>query len=183
MSMSVDEDLRLLEVKVGQLKRDYEQYFLGSRPREPVLLLGEVKKQIVFYSNTAIQNTAMRFKFNSIVSRYHALKRQWDATLRQIEAGTYRRHLFKADLHDRQRGAPERRGAAASKTDADIFDAYREAAAACGQDVRSLTREKLQSVIRKQETALRKKLGCERVNFRVVVEKGKVKLKASPVRG
>jgi len=30
-----------------------------------------------------------------------------------------------------------------------------------------------------QEAALRKKLGCDKVDFRVVVESGKVKLKAS----
>jgi hypothetical protein len=50
---------------------------------------------------------------------------------------------------------------------------------ACGQSVSGLTEKKLQAVIAKQEAAVRQKLGCEKVNFRVVVEAGKVKLKAS----
>ena len=63
----------------------------------------------------------------------------------------------------------------------ELFSAYRDAAAACGQNVSGLTEKKLNAVIQKQEAALKKKLGCDKVNFRVVVQGGKVKLKASPV--
>ena len=109
--MPIEEDFKILETKMLQLKLDYDQYFLGSRPREPVMLRGEVQKLIALYSNQAIQNTAMRFKFGSICSRYQAFKRQWNEVLRQIEAGTYSRHRFKADLHERERR--RRRGRAA----------------------------------------------------------------------
>ena len=102
-AVPLEEDFKVLETKLLQLKLDYDQYFLGSRPREPVMLRGEVQKLIAMYSNQAIQNTAMRFKFGSICSRYQAFKRQWTEVLRQIEAGTYSRHRFKADLHERER--------------------------------------------------------------------------------
>ena len=114
------------------------------------------------------------------------MKRQWDNTLRQIEAGTYKRHVFKADIRDRQResSAPSVAGKAAGAAGkGDLFESYRAAAASCGQQVGNLTREKLDAVVRKQEADLRKKLGCEQVNFRVVVQDGKVKLKATPKRG
>ena len=88
--MPLEEDFKILENKLLQLKLDYDQYFLGSRPREPVMLRGEVQKLIAMYSNQAIQNTALRFKFGSICSRYQAYKRQWGEVLRQIEAGTTR---------------------------------------------------------------------------------------------
>jgi len=182
--VSIDEELQILEIKVKQLKLDYEQYFLGSRPREPGQLRADVQKQIIRHSNQPIQNTAARFRFNSINSRFQAFKRQWDVTIRQIEAGTYKRHVFKADLRDAERAKnAERRLSggprpAAESGDA-LFESYRDAALACGQNVKGLTPEKLQSVVAKQEAALRKKLGCEKVDIRVVVEKGKVKLKAS----
>ena len=112
--MASDEDLRELDRKVKQLKLDYERYFLGTRPREPVLQRSEVDKLIVIYSNTPIQNTALRFKFNSICSRYQALKRQWTETLRKIEQGTYERHRFKADLHERARLASAQAASAGS---------------------------------------------------------------------
>jgi hypothetical protein len=185
-TVTMDEELQLLDKKVMQLKLDYEQYFLGSRPREPVLLRADAQKQIIRHSNTAIQNTALRFKFNSINSRFQAYKRQWDAILRQIDAGTYKRHVFKANLHDRMRDSgiegEQAGGGAEGATTPSLFDSYQEAARACGQNVSGLTPEKLEAVIRKQEDALRKQLGCEKVQFRVVVESGKVKLKASAVR-
>ncbi len=180
--MLIDEELKILETKVTTLKRDYEQYFIGQRPREPIQLRTEVQKQVLRHSNTPIQNTAARFRFNSINSRYQAFKRQWDATLRQIEAGTYKRHLFKAALRQRDPGedpAPRSGGPPPTKRD-DLFDAYRDAALACGQNVKGLTPEKLRGVVAQQEEKLRKKLGCERVDFRVAVENGKVKLKATP---
>ncbi len=184
--MTMEEELQLLDKKVMQLKLDYEQYFLGSRPREPVLLRADAQKQIIRHSNTAIQNTALRFKFNSINSRFQAYKRQWDSILRQIDAGTYKRHVFKAKLHDRLRDSGvdgEHPGAEQpGETSPSLFDSYQEAARACGQNVSGLTPDKLDALIRKQEAALREQLGCEKVQFRVVVEAGKVKLKASAVR-
>ncbi len=167
-----------------QLKLDYEKYFLGTRPTEPAMARSEVQKMVIRFSNTRITNTALRFKFNSLNGRYQAFKRQWDSTLRQIEAGTYKRHVFRADLRDREREiAPDakttRAGPASAGKDADIFETYRDAMLATGQDASGLTRAKLQSAIKKQEAALKKKLGCERVDFKVVVQGGKVRLKAA----
>ena len=44
--MSIEEDLKVLETKVNQLKMAYERYFLGTRPREPVTERAEVQKTI-----------------------------------------------------------------------------------------------------------------------------------------
>jgi hypothetical protein len=181
---SAEEEIKILEIKMHQLKLDYEKYFLGTRPTEPAMARAEVQKMVIRFSNARIPNTALRFKFNSLNGRYQAFKRQWDNTLRQIEAGTYKRHVFRADLHDRERGiAPDekstRRVATSGGQDTDIFETYRDAMLATGQDASGLTRAKLQKAISRQEAALRKKLGCERVDFKVVVEGGKVRLKAA----
>ena len=184
----IDEELRILEHKLNTLKLDYERYFLGTRPREPVMARQEVQKIVTVWANTPIQNTAVRFKFNSINARYQAMKRQWDNVLRQMEAGTYKRDVFKANIRSSEPSAgpardPKADAAVGSKAaGAQLFDSYRDAAMACGQNVKGLTAKKLQSVVDKQTSALRKKLGCKDVSFRVTVQDGKVKLKASPVR-
>jgi len=186
----LEEELRMLDTKLKQLKLDYEQYFLGARPREPQQLRREVQKAIVIQSQEPIRNTALRFRFNSINSRYQAYKRQWDQTLREIDAGTYQRHVFKADLHDRARGVATPKAGRAVTPDAQspsgpldkLFDSYREAARSCGQDVSTLTPEKLARVVEQQRGALQKQLGCADVDFRVVVKDGKVKLKAAARR-
>lgn len=184
---TAEEDLHVLDVKLKQLKLDYEQYFLGSRPREPQQLRSEVQKLIQQQLAAPLKNTALRFRFNSINSRFQSFRRQWDNTVREIEAGTYTRHVFKAELHERERGIasdgpPKPRGDASAGGSNDLFESYREAAQACGQDVTKLTPERLERVIAKQTAAVREKLGCDQVDFRVVVQDGRVKLKASARR-
>jgi hypothetical protein len=186
VSESLEEDILTLDHKVSQLKREYEQYFLGTRPREPVLLRGEAQKLMVMLSNQAIQNTALRFKFASVCSRYQAYKRQWEEVLRKIEAGTYERHQFKAHLHGMR--APARAGngraAAESAPDTDLYQAYVDARLACGESVKGLTRDKLDGVIAKQRAKLSQRFGTDKdFQFRVAVEDGKVRLKASRASG
>jgi hypothetical protein len=179
----------MLEFKLSQLKRDYDQYFLGTRPREPVQLRGEVNKAVIELTNTAIKNTASRFKFASICSRYQAFRRQWDEILRKIEAGTYERHRFKARLHGQETSevapaasaAPEREAAAAAG--GDLYESYVEARRSCGENVKGLTREKLEGILAQQRAELGKKYGeAAEFRFRVKIENGKARLKASRVK-
>ena len=178
-----DEEIKMLEIKTNQLKLDYEKYFLGTRPTEPAMLRAEVQKLYIKWSNTRITNTALRFKFTSLNGRYQAFKRRWDDTLRRIEAGTYKRHVFKADLHDRERGLGENTAKGAGSkppaSSADLFDTYRDALMATGQDASKITPAKLQAALKKQEAAVKKKLGCDSVDFKIVVQDGKVKVKAA----
>ena len=104
--MPTEQELEILSRKLTQLKLAYDQYFLGSRPREPTQQRDEIQKTVLIYSNQHIQNTSVRFKFSSINSRYQACKRQWTETLRKIERGTYERHRFRAKLHERGPGPP-----------------------------------------------------------------------------
>ena len=177
-AQSVEEDLTVLVAKMNQLKREYDQYFLGTRPREPALLAGEVRKIIAMLTNSTFQNTAMRFKFNSIVSRYQAFKREWTDTLRKIEAGTYARHQFKAKLHERP-AQPVEPTAPPAQDRKDVYEAFVEARQACGQSVADLTASKLDQLLDKQERELRKRYGDSQVRFKVVVENGRAKLTAS----
>ncbi len=176
--MPTDEELEILGRKLTSLKLAYDQYFLGSRPREPAMLAAEVSKLVVVYSNQAIKNTAMRFKFNSIVSRYQAFKRQWTDTLRKIEAGTYARHQFKAKLHERPADPPDP-AARPPQDREEIYAAFVEARQACGQSVSNLTTAKLDDLLNQQERELRKRYGDGQVRFKVVVENGRAKLTAS----
>jgi hypothetical protein len=189
--VAFEDDLQALENKLKALKLDYEQYFLGSRPREPAQARSEVQKLFTIYTNTPIQNTALRFRFNSLCARYFALRRQWDLVLRQIEEGTYSRHVFKANLHERARSTMSTLPAAPAPPASaevtpnfqEVYEAYLAACRSTGEDTRSLTQERLSKVLKGQAETIRKQYGCEDVRFRVVVEGGKARLKATPVGG
>jgi hypothetical protein len=191
LGADTEADLQLLDVKLKQLRVEYEQYFLGSRKREPTLLRGEVNKVVAYYANAPIRNTALRFLFNNLRARYFTHKRLWDETCRKIEEGTYQRHLFQADLHERERAAKKKGGKAGAAPAAEapasgedkLFAEYVGARSETGQGAAGLTREKFAALLRQQEEAIRAKFGAAKVNFRVVVEAGKAKLKATPVKG
>ena len=182
--MPDEEELRTLDLKLKQLKLDYDRYFLGSRPREPVVLRGEVEKLVAIYSNQAITNSALRFRFSSLCSRYQAMKRQWCEVLRQMEQGTYARHRFRAQLHERERSeaeaapAPPAASAAVPSPFACLFEEYRSALASCGQEHASLTPEKLERALAQQRQVLRERFGDAEFRFRVAIENGRAKLKA-----
>lgn len=175
-----------LEAQLNQLKVAYEQYFLGIEPRVPAQLRQTVEQAIRDLSTAQLQNTADRYRFKSIQQRYQSFRRRWDETLRKIEAGTYQRHLFKANLRQKARqeagAAPATaRGAAkrGGQGGGSLYDDYLQAARECGQNVRGLTPEKLRAVMKKQEAAIRAKHDVSSVRFRVAVEDGRVRLKAS----
>jgi len=184
--VDVIEDLQVLDVKLKMLKNEYEQYFMGTRRREPFLLRGEVQKMVSYYANVPIRNTGHRFKFNNLRARFFAFRRHWDRILREIEEGRYERHLFKANLRERERAeeAGSLRSGAGEEAEKpeDVFESYLSAREACGQSTAGITRKKLDALMEKQAAQLTSKLGCQDVKFRVVVEGGKAKLKVSPVR-
>jgi hypothetical protein len=176
--LPTEQELEILSRKVTQLKLAYDQYFLGSRPREPIQQRDEIQKTVIIYSNQHIQNTSLRFKFSSINSRYQACKRQWTETLRKIERGTYERHQFRAKLHERHTDPPPQPSPTPPNERREIYDSYVEARRSCGQPVERLSPEKLDAILDKQKAALRERFGDCEVKFRVVVEDGKAKLKA-----
>lgn len=65
-----------------------------------------------------IRQTSVRFRIDNLAQKFTTFERLWDRTLKEIEAGTYKRHLFKAKLHQK---APKKPAAAAQlKADADF---------------------------------------------------------------
>ena len=182
----VVDDLQVLDVKLKILKNEYEQYFMGTRRREPFLLRGEVQRMVSYYANVPIRNTGYRFKFNNLRARFFSFRRHWDRILREIEEGRYERHIFQANLRERERTerlGSRPPGASSKKAEPDdVFESYVSARMACGQGTTGITRKKLDALMQKQSAQLRAKSGCREVKFRVVVEDGRAKLKVSPVR-
>jgi hypothetical protein len=190
IGIDIDDDLHVLDVKIKTLKRDYEHYFCGTRQREPAQLRSEVERILRLWTNKHIHNTASRFQLNNLNSRFFSFRQQWDRILREMEQGTYKPHLFKADLHDRER--EERGGAVDSpsgrnpsdskKAEKETIASYLDTRMACGESVKGLSETKVKAFLDKQRDTLKEKFKCKDVKFRVDVVNGKAKLKATPVR-
>jgi hypothetical protein len=116
LGVDIADDLELLDIRLKQLKLEYEHYFLGTRKQPPRLLSNEVQRIVGFYANFSIRNTGHRFRYNALRARHSAFKRYWEATLRKIELGTYRGHVVKANLRERiRKEETDRRAARAGR--------------------------------------------------------------------
>ncbi len=85
-----------LEEELATLKVSYEQYFLGNERLPPVRAHEDFKKRLNRLKTGLVRNTAVKFRISSIYNKFLTYERMWQRTLQEIEAGTYKRDLFKA---------------------------------------------------------------------------------------
>ncbi|HTO06569.1 MAG TPA: MXAN_5187 C-terminal domain-containing protein [Myxococcota bacterium] len=186
----IDEELDDLDHSLKRLRVEYDQYFLGILKRPPEVLQGRVQKVIVKYANQTLRKTHHKFRFNQLNSKFQIYRQQWGRTMRQIEQGTYKGHVFRARLHERERGIsdatpsplkappPQERPGAIDK----LFEAFSAARQRVGDKSAAPDRAKLAEIVKKQTAALKQKHPGAKVKFRVSIEGNKAKLVASVVK-
>jgi hypothetical protein len=86
-----------LEVRLERLRALYEQYFLGFEKIEPTVARKDVDRRIYVLRREKIRNTARRFRLQNIIQRYNTFQQYWQRICREIENGTYKRHLLRAE--------------------------------------------------------------------------------------
>lgn len=91
-----DNEIAQLEVNLDRLRALYEQYFLGIERIEPSVARKTVDRQFWAMKRVVVRNTARRFRFQTLVQRYNTLQQHWMKVCRQIENGTYVRHVQRA---------------------------------------------------------------------------------------
>lgn len=85
-----------LEERVDRLRNIYEQYFLGFEKLEPTVPRKDVDRRFAILRKEQIRNTAMRFRFQVVTQKFNTYSMHWIRICRQIEEGTYKRHVRKA---------------------------------------------------------------------------------------
>jgi hypothetical protein len=115
----LDVALDELEIRLERLRALYEQYFLGIEKLEPSVLRKDVDRRFWLLRREKIRNTAKRFKLQTLIQRYNTFQQYWQRICREMETGTYRRHLLRAErtfgpgqlltIAARRRFAPELR--------------------------------------------------------------------------
>jgi hypothetical protein len=91
-----EQDLGELENRLERLRILYEQYFMGIEKREPGVQHKEVVRRIQQLRKIRFQSTAQRFRFQTMMQRFNTLQQYWTRTCREIENGTYKRHMQRA---------------------------------------------------------------------------------------
>lgn len=104
----IDIALAELEERVDRLRALYEQYFMGYEKLEPTVARKEVDRRFAVLRKENIRNTAQRFKLNVITQKFNTYAMYWGRICRQIEEGTYKRHVQRAKKRFGEAGGRER---------------------------------------------------------------------------
>jgi len=181
------EDLDELDTDITALQVLYEKYFLGIDRRPPEQERKRVSTRIRELKEQMIRNTALKFRINTMFAKLLSFERMWDRTLREIEEGTYKRDVFKAKMHMKDR--PEKPKAATTSAPPPeisddkmrrIYDTYLVARQRCGEPTDGISYESVASRIRAQVPQLLEKHKAKNIEFKVVIKGGKAILKAIP---
>ena len=92
----VEKQIGDLEIAVDRLRSLYEQYFVGIEKIEPQVPRKDVDRRIYALRKEQIRNTALRFRFQMVLQRYNTYQTHWQRICREIENGTYKRHMIRA---------------------------------------------------------------------------------------
>lgn len=165
-----DNDLKALEIA-------YEQYFLGTEKRAPEQQRQKItlrmRKVITYY----IPQTDLRFRLQSISSRFNSYCGYWDRIQREIDEGRYERHTSRIQRHAST--TPSAQDFAEARPTADPVDNLYEKLVDAHQScqLRPPNREQVVSFLAKQGKAIKERFGDTPVDFVVVTEAGKPKIK------
>ena len=181
------EELSDLDEGISVLQVLYEKYFLGIDRKPPEQERKRISEKARELRTRSIRNTALKFKVNTLFAKLISFERMWDRTLREIEEGTYKRDIFKAKMHMKDRD--EHKKVAPAPSDAPqisdgqlrkLYDTYLVARQRCGEPTEGISFESVANRIRAQVPQLMEKHKAKNIEFKVVIKGGKAILKAIP---
>jgi hypothetical protein len=85
-----------LALRIERVKVLYEQYFMGIEKIEPQVARKDIARNMLVLQQQYIRNTGLRFRFNTMLQKWNIYVTYWNRILREIENGTYVRHIQKA---------------------------------------------------------------------------------------
>ncbi len=174
--------LNQLEKDLKELEIAHEQYFLGTEKRLPEQhrqkFTLRMRKMITHY----IPQTDLRYRLQGISSRYNSYCGYWDRIQRLIDDGKYERHTSRIQRFAQTKSSAQDTVKASPSTDPvdslykKLVDAHQDC------ELRAPNREQVANFIAKQEEAIKKRFGDKLVDFVVVTENGKPKIKVRAKR-
>lgn len=191
--MNIADDIHRLERGIKALKIQYDQYFAGALPRQPLELKADVERLIRKYSGAPIRRLAERFHFNTLVSRFNSLTELYEGRLRAREEGRSQPGLALAGRgRDRRRRPGDgprvlhqqllRSSDRSEGSLRDFYDRFLEIRRSHGQPADGISFDNFERQILRKSEVVRTRASCDAVRLRLTLEGDRVHLRAIPVR-
>ncbi len=179
----IQKDIQELTKLLENLRKVYEQYFLGIIREEPIKMRKDVKELIQKHHGTPIQNATLKFQLQQSVARYNTYSTYWDRVLKQMEEGSYQRDVFKAKLHEKERKektGPVKPMVAPKKSPdlfENLFDQYKELKKQLKQDTTNLSFDAFRDQLKKKMGDVPATGKDKNYSFKIVQENKEIKIK------
>jgi hypothetical protein len=164
-----------MEASLAALKHEYDLFFLGRRRGEPMKERKELETRLLALSRRSVVNNADQLRFNNLQGRYWAFANLWTRTVRDLEEGRTRRDaggaIARSEVERKNPIDPEHLDRAA--------EALLEARRSCGLAGDPSELPSLREALLARATEISASSGGKMVEFRVSVEEGKPKVKAT----
>ena len=82
-----DRDMQLLEAEIRKLEAEYNMFFAGRLPRLPWETRKKVEALVKRHDRAPMKNTAERYRFGSLQSRFQSFLDLWEKHLKAREEG------------------------------------------------------------------------------------------------
>jgi len=92
----IQKELDELESRLERLRIKYDQYFIGIEKVMPFVQRKDVDRRFAQLHKEQFRNGGLRFRFQTMVQRFTTYQTYWGRIIRQIEEGTYKRDLIRA---------------------------------------------------------------------------------------
>jgi hypothetical protein len=179
--MDVRAELDRLDRMLEELKVHFEQYFSGIIPLSPDKLHNEVKKLRRHLLKAPFKNSEMNYRFRMLENRYATYRSYWERVLREREAGTYQRDVFKANMRERMALEDQHAQTAEGKAEhhlTQLFNSYKGALEKSAGKKVDIDFGAFRKMIVKRAKDFKEKHGDAKLTFKVVVKEGKVSVQA-----
>jgi len=101
---ALDSHLEMLSRKFDRLRALYENYFMGIEKQPPMVPRRELNRLMLETQQLNIHKSTQRFKFQTLNQKWVTYIAYWNRTMREIENGTYRRDVARAQRAQAEAG-------------------------------------------------------------------------------
>jgi hypothetical protein len=179
-----DEQLVRLEEDIRRLRIEFDIFLNGAAKRPPYDTKGRVETLIKRLGDDRTLTYAQRFKYNSLNARYNAFRDLWRRIMQRREEGRDQNQIQRVSLKE-EVGSPIQSGSFVCsdanrevETVRNLYQLLIEAKANCGESTDDLSFPRFHRLIASKADGLKEKFSCEKVEFSVAVENGRVSFKA-----
>lgn len=191
-----EKDMKEVETRLKVLRAEYNQFLAGTLKFPPNFTEAQIRKIVKKYAGVKGLKGVQRFQYFNFVAKFNTMMEFFSRRLKdkQEGKGVYASASIEKQFRDGQGDPGGKPGSGKARTHvvadvrrqsttiAALFDDWNMAAGYSSQPLAKINLEAFKDIIRSKTDQIRKAKGCDAVRYRIILEDGKVRIKAKPIK-